>query len=381
MRFLERMQRIAGKLRVKRGDVETKKVLSRAAEMILSLKRANSSFQPSLFWQELAEQNIAMIRASGIDNFKRTLSQNYFNFPVEGPHDLQMRTLIAAWAIAPDVAPLAAELKGNAELSGLYGTSFLRSEFAARSYTFFVGLLWSHATRDDPENLSNGISEPRAGNPVPVYLNGRRISQDLANSLREYRRMRPFLKATSADPRPILAEIGAGYGRLGYLARSVQPCRYWVFDIPPALAVSEWYLSCTDASAKIFRWREFSSWAEVETQVMSADIAFFSIDQLELIPSETVRAFATISALHEMLPQQMNMLLGLMGRCTTHAVYTKNHTKWHNERDSFVFESTLINPPQDWEAQFDRPDDVLPTFTEKLFTRKVGSNRKSGVVS
>jgi putative sugar O-methyltransferase len=372
VKVLRRFLRSVSELRSRRSDARTKNVLNRAAAMIDSLNKANASFQPSLFWQELATQNISMIRAVGIDNFKRTLSQNYFNFPVEGPHDLQMRTLIAAWAKAPDVSPLAAELRGDAKLSGLYGTSFLRSEFAARSYTFFVGLLWSYATREDSENLSNGIGEPQIGNPVPISLHGRWISQDLANSLREYRRMRPFLKATPADSRPILAEIGAGYGRLGYLARSMQPCRYWVFDIPPALAVSEWYLERTDASAKIFRWREFSAWADVEADVMSADIAFFLIDQLDLVPPDTVRAFATISALHEMLPKQMYMMLALMGRVTTGAIYTKNHTKWHNERDSFLFESTLVKAPQGWEVQFDRSDDVLPVFTEKLFTRGAG---------
>lgn len=123
----------------------------------------------------------------------------------------------------------------------------------------------------------------------------------------------------------MLAEIGAGYGRLATVALQARTCRYWVFDIAPALALSEWYLSATFPDRKTFGWRPFSRWEDVAAEVTAADLAFFSIDQLSLILDRSVTVFAGISVLHEMLPQ-------------------------------------------DWASSL-REDDVLPVFTEKLFIR------------
>jgi putative sugar O-methyltransferase len=334
-----------------------------------ALDRAPPLFRPSIFWREIAAENIRMIKRGGIGNFKRSLSQNYFNWPVEGPDHPQMRMLLAAWSADPNRMPLAAELMGAARLSSLNRTRFLKSKRSARHYTHFVGLLWWYATREDPEALAQRLEEPIVGNPVPIEIHGRRISQDLANSLREYRRVQSSLIPTPEEARPVLAEIGAGYGRFGYVALSAQPCRYWIFDIAPALSVAEWYLAHALANRRIFRWRPFSAWREVEAEIADADIAIFSIDQLPLIPDASVRAFATISVIHEMRPEQIEAFMSLMSRKANTAIYTKNHTSWFNERDGFLFESARLLPPAGWQTSLDRPDDVLPIFTEKLSVR------------
>jgi hypothetical protein len=94
--------------------------------------------------------------------------------------------------------------------------------------------------RIDPDRLAPRLVEPAIGNPIPIHLDGRMISQDVANSLRELRRFQRYLAGTR---RATFADLGAGYGRLGYVAIIASGCRYWVVDIPPALAVAEWYLS------------------------------------------------------------------------------------------------------------------------------------------
>lgn len=47
--------------------------------------------------------------------------------------------------------------------------------------------------------------------------------------------------------------------------------------------------------------------------------------------------------------------------------FNKNHTEWLNERDAFTFRSTSLQAPKGWHAAFDRPADVIDSFTEKLF--------------
>jgi hypothetical protein len=350
----------------RRESPATREVLARIAAMADALNRADAFYRPSRFWIELMAENESMLRSVGIENFKRSLSQNYFNFAIEESADPQMQALIAASKL-PENAPLGVELGGRPELSGIHGLRFLRTPLAVRNYIRFVGLLWLHALRDYPDGPADTVAEPAVGNPVPLVQNGRRISQDLANSLREYRRLQHLLKPSAEEPLPVLAEIGAGYGRLGYLARAMQPCRYWIFDIPPALAIAEWYLAETSPAARIFRWREFGAWRDVASDVAAADIAIFSVDQLALVPDRSVRAFATISALHEFRPEQIPFFVEMMGRKAVAALYTKNHSVWKNDRDDFLFTSDLIKPPAGYETAFSRSDDVLQSFTEKLF--------------
>ena len=357
-----------GRSLFRRESAATREVLERSAAMGAALQVADAIYQPARFWLELMAENESMLRIFGVENFKRALSQNYFNFPIEHPEDPQLRALLATQD--RDAPPPAVKLLGTPELRSVRRTAFLRSSPAAQTYARFVGLLWRHATRDDPEGLGRILSEPDLGNPVPLALEGRRISQDLANSLREYRRLQPYLKPTPDEPIPVLAEIGAGYGRLGYVARSVQRCRYWIFDIPPALAVAEWYFAHPCLGAKVFRWRRFSAWDDVAAELAGADVAIFSIDQLGLAPDASVRAFAAISALHEFRPEQVPFYLSLMGRKATEAIYTKNHATWYNDRDDLTFRSESLLPPAGWSTAFDRPDDVLQSFTEKLFVRE-----------
>ncbi len=321
----------------------------------------------SKFWTDLSAENLRMLRTNGTESFKRTLSQNYFNWTVDDPAHPQMRTLLRAWANNPDRMPLQAELHGSAELEGVALTRYVTSPEAARTYTLFVGLLWWYATHDWPDDLPLRLSEPNLGAPVDIQLGGRRISQDLANSLREWQRIAPNLK--QAGLRPILAEVGAGYGRVGYVALQAMPCRYWVFDIAPALAVSQWYLSTLFPAERVFAWRPFDRWEDVQAEAQAADIAFFSIDQLILVPNLTFDVAAAISVLHEMMPSHAVQLLQVMADRTRGSIYVKNWTVWDNIWDHVVFHSDILKAPDGTSLAWSRQDDVLPQFTEKLFVR------------
>ena len=42
---------------------------------------------------------------------------------------------------------------------------------------------------------------------------------------------------------------------MAYAMLKAYPCQYLVFDIPPSLAISQWYLSQVFAGRRIFRFR------------------------------------------------------------------------------------------------------------------------------
>jgi putative sugar O-methyltransferase len=322
-------------------------------------------FRLSHFWEQIAARQIDLLRDAGIENFKRVLPQNYFNWAVGHPVDPQFVSLLRSWADHPSTVPLAAKLRGSARVRTV-SKEYLASPIEQEVYAFFVGLLWRHATCVDPDGLASRLSEPRVGGPVPIYLEGRLISQDLANSLREFR---PFQRFLTGSASATLAELGAGYGRLGCVAMAAASCRYWVFDVPPALAVSEWYLSTVFPNKRIFRWRPFEDWESVAAEIGQSDIAFFTVDQLASLPPRRVDVFASVSVIHEMTPAQVETYMRLQFRSAARAVYTKNWTAWFNDVDQHRFESKALTPAEGWLTERDAVDDVLPTFTEKLFVR------------
>jgi hypothetical protein len=305
----------------------------------------------------------------------RRRQQHYFNWPIDYPGNPQFATLLRSWSNNPSFIPLRAQLRGSARVVLVTDEpnaplkEWLTTPEGQQVYTLFVGLLWWHATRDDPDGLEPRLAEPTIGNPIPVYLDGRLISQDLANSLREFRR---FQRHLAGPRRATLAELGAGYGRLGYLAITASACRYWVVDIPPALAVAEWYLSRCFPDRRIFRWRPFVAWDAVANEIADADIAVFTVDQLALFPEKAVDVFASISTIHEMTPEQIEAYMTLQFRAASRALYTKNWTSWRNHLDQYDFESTNISAPVGWRTALDAADDVIPDFTEKLFVAPGG---------
>lgn len=345
----------------------TAALLERSAAMRTALEKGPELFQAGRFWADIGGQNEALLAQYGVENFKRTVSQNYFNWAVEGPNDPQMQSLLREWAQDPSPLPLEAELLGDPAVVSINDTSYLLSPSAGRGYTLFVGLLWWHATKRAAADHGAKLAESLVGNPIRIGLQGRGVSQDLANSLREFNRIEPHL---SGD-RPILAEIGAGYGRLGYVASQCRPLRYWIFDIPPALTVAEWHLQQVFPDRKVFQWRPFDRWEDVADEVLAADVAIFTIDQLPKVPNASIDCFAAISALHEMRPEQIAGYIALMGD-KGKAIYTKNWSSWRNEQDAFDFRSADLLGPAGWSTVLDAVDEVIPAFTEKLFVAPGG---------
>ena len=69
------------------------------------------------------------------------------------------------------------------------------------------------------------------------------ISQDLGNSTLEFYAIAEALGREDPGPNGVL-ELGAGYGRLAWLYLAAFPrLRYLIVDIPPALALSQEYLT------------------------------------------------------------------------------------------------------------------------------------------
>lgn len=64
------------------------------AAMEAELMAGPEIYHPSRLWQELNRQNVAQLRHRGIENFKRSVNQNYFNFLPLSLADAQLFRLL-----------------------------------------------------------------------------------------------------------------------------------------------------------------------------------------------------------------------------------------------------------------------------------------------
>ena len=87
-----------------------------------------------------------------------------------------------------------------------------------------------------------------------------------------------------------------------------------MFDIPPALYISQWYLTTLFPERRAFRFRRFDTFEEIENEFSESDFAFFTPNQLTKFPSGYFDVFATISSIHEMRRDQISHYMAFMGR-------------------------------------------------------------------
>ena len=326
--------------------------------MFEHLSKGDAAYLPSKFWQKLNERNLGQLGANGLDNFKRTVAQNYFTWVV-GVRDPQFRYLLRA--MTPKDWPRL--------LHGILPTDQSSSMPRVRQVelALFTRMLWTLARRADSLELMLEMEEPVLGNPFRIYLDGKLISQDLANSVLEFYSIREVF-APSPKERFTVAELGAGYGRTAHVFLKAFPrCRYIVVDIPPALYIAQYYLTRIFADRKVFRFRPFLAIDDVRSELDDADIVFLLPHQAEMLERKCVRLFINISSLHEMTGDQIAMYLRLIGGLTEGHFYTKQWKVSLNPDDAISIRLEDYPIPGTWEQLYLRTPKVQVSFFEAMY--------------
>jgi putative sugar O-methyltransferase len=102
-------------------------------------------------------------------------------------------------------------------------------------------------------------------------------------------------------------ELGAGYGRTAFCSIKMIPnVKYIIVDIPPALYISETYLSNIFDNKKVFKFRPFEYFREIEDEFNNSSIIFLLPDQLGLLLDKSVELFLAIDNLHAMRKREVN---------------------------------------------------------------------------
>jgi len=335
-------------------------------EMIAELTTA-PEFMPSAFWVDIAQKNEIMLDEEGISRFKRTLSNNYFNWPVTAAYHPYFMLALLGWLGRPTRSVFSAEVEDEITMRlANVDKPLVLSSFQKQVYKAYVCFIWEKMRRFDGLGLSDHVEEPLVGAPISIKMGGRLISQDLANSVVE---ANLIVAAAAGLTKPRFAEIGAGYGRLAHVVSAAVPSLYCIFDIPPALEVSQWYVRQVLPRKRVFEFRRFERFADVEGELQASDVAFFTSNQLALFPDRWFDVTSTISTLPEMTAKQVALFLNLMQAKTARAIFLKQWKSWENRRDGFRMRREDYVLGNDWRLRVDRTDPLVPRFFDRLWER------------
>ncbi len=354
-------------------------------EMIVEVINGPEIYRPSQFWEQINSINKNMLEELGIKNFKRSVAQNYFNWLVTNRKDPQYRSVRKLWARRPTLQPYLNRMEkpsllrtlqpyldrieNPALLRATMGPEIRIGRTELRVYKLFVGMLYEYAIQQDWSGIAKRVEEPSLGNPIKLCRRGKLISQDLANSIREYNAILSDSKELASTSKRV-AELGAGYGRVAHIFLSDGQTKYFVFDIPPALHIAQWYLSTVCPQKNVFRFRHIDRFSDVVDDLRQCDVAFFTPNQFELFPDGFFDIFVSISTLPEMTQGQITNYLQQAERLTRRYIYLKQWLTWENTLDGHRVTPDTIKLSKNWSPVFDRNDAVQPLFFERLWRRQ-----------
>ncbi len=241
----------------------------------------------SKFWLFLNKKNIEQIANQGFENFKQTVACNYFTWLVNSDH-VYSRNLFFHGTDFLQTLPLE-QIEKKHDL-------FTHEQ--SIQYNKTTAMLYHFLMKNGAKPYLEKLDEPILGNTPSIAIQGKMISQDILNSLLEYLSLE--LNYGIAHVSSIL-EVGAGSGRTAHCFLQFLPnVKYIVVDIPPALYLSQTYLSSIFPQRKIFRFRPFQSFEEIQEEFQSATLLFLTPDQMKMLPDNSVDLFLAIDCLHEM---------------------------------------------------------------------------------
>ncbi len=258
----------------------------------------------SPYWTYLARKNIIQLTRRGLENFKQTVARDYFVI-VDWKRNYYYENLTKGYS--------------REELEKKYGNIKQHEYFNSReseSYNVFTSLLLEHVLKLSESKRYLTLEEPSMGNPAFITHEGKRITSDLLNSILDYDSL--FHSISENEIKTVL-EVGGGYGRNAFCNISLLPNlkRYIMVDIPPALFLAQSYISTVFPNKKVFQYRPFTSFAEVEKEFNESELVFLLPEQIALLPDKSIDLGIAIDCLHEMDKAQVEKYFHDFDRLTS----------------------------------------------------------------
>jgi len=168
----------------------------------------------------------------------------------------------------------------------------------------------------------SALDLPRHGNHSGAFVDGAFVTIS-SFPLEVYGSQLARLAAGRSD-RPVIAELGGGYGNLAYYTLSRQNASTYVdFDLPETLCVAAYYLlkSFPEKRALLYGEADYEASRHGEF-----DLVFMPNYAIEKLGSETVDVFANYASLGEMTREAVSNYVGAITNATKYFFHV-NHDR------------------------------------------------------
>lgn len=328
-------------------------------EMVDYFLTVESSRQASKYWHFLNRRGLLQLNDDGFENFKQSIAKNYFYFGggIENSNSGYVYKNLRKRAETLDVKVDLKELMKKHQMISLE---------ESLPFNLYTMLLYYYVLETEKGRKTlEKLEEPMEGNPLFITMDGKRITQDLVNSAIEYN---SILGGCDITKTRTALELGSGSGRTAYSFLSLNPeLRYIVSDIPPALYIAQTYLSNVFSERKVFKFRSFSSFQEIEEEFNRADIVCMTPDQLQMLPDKCIDLFMAIDCLHEMKSETVELYFSLADRLASNFYFKcweRTSVRFDNDehtRDSYPARES-------WTRIFDKTCEVPNGYFEAMYT-------------
>ncbi len=286
------------------------------------MEKADPVYKPSIHWEDLYNQFERVLYVEDIKNFK---TQRY-----------------------------------NRTFSAFAPTN-------PRFYKMFLWAYWQLIRKRDSLHLLHTLEEPRIGNPVTYDINGTVMSYDLLQSLDEFYTIYPRIK--TKHKHIIVAELGAGYGRLGYVSsKAIPKSTYIIVDLPGSLILSQYYLSRLFPRHKVLTYDASRRMKKFDRALLSKyKIVFLAPWQLTNIADESLDVFINIYSFQEMTMPQIENYFSLIDKKCKGIFYTKQYYDNENLKDQLRITKNDYPIRKHWKTIFERTSTVSQHVFESLY--------------
>lgn len=307
----------------------------------------------SNFWNDFNKLNIEQLAKHGFENFKQTVAGNYFTWKVSIDHPY-----------AQNLKKLVPKLNVVFSSMELNRKHRLWTKEESRNFNTITMYYLNHMLNLGWGSYIEQLEEPLIGNPPYNLYKGKRVSQDIFNSLMEYLSV---VNNCPMDEVSTIAEVGAGYGRTSYCFLHFHPeKKYIIIDFPPALYVSQQYLSKVFPDRFVMKFRPFDSFAEVCEEFEAADIIFITPDQLSKIPDNSIDLFLAIDCLHEMKSERVAYYFDEAQRLCNY-FYFKCWVDTYICQDNVNHDVNTYPVKSSWNEIFKQPCEVPSGFFHAMY--------------
>jgi putative sugar O-methyltransferase len=254
------------------------------------------------------------------------------------------------------------------------------SGFPLRDERLHRYICWMYQKLLEPRDKLELLGRLRATcavqNGLAYQFDSRILSLDLLLSIDDFYNLYEISPAIATEP-VVVAELGAGWGRLGYVLQTINHrASYVIFDLPEVLLISQSYLPTLFPNSVARRYSENRNMRFSKALLQNANFWFLGPQQMPLFEANSIDYIINIASFQEMPEADVESYLHYFsvlasgGNCYLRQLYSgRTHKHELNEIPGF----SSYKFPDTWRRHYLRKSTLSDAFFEVGFSIPHGS--------